>query len=246
MGNYKFGKLAPVIDERTLRLENYLQPVVPPPPLLYNVLDEINTTIKDPAVLLPMLGNDQVGDCVAAGAYHSNTLYKGLVSQQYIPTTQEVLDFYYRLTGGADTGLNMLSVEKYWQQKGIGGEKILAFVSVDSTNHVHLMQAIHLFGCVPIGIAVQDNFIDQFNAKVPWDGSGNDTGDGHDVVLLGFDQTKKVWYLSTWGAIQEMTFDCGDKVIDEAYCNLPLEATNIQFAGVDFATLKSDLALVQN
>jgi len=256
----KLGKLPAAIDERTLRFENYLTPIIPSPPLVYNILKEMNVPVTDPSKLFPMDGNGPdptlqpprdvagYGDCTIAGLGHAVTVYNALVSNLVIPSANDVVDLYLKLTKGEDSGLNELSVLKYWQQNGAFGEKPLAFVSVDSTNHTHVKQSIVLFGGCYLGIEVQDNFFSQFDAnpRQPWDGSGSENVGGHAIFAVGYD-AQYVTVL-TWGSTQLITWNAWDVLVDEAYAILPSVAVNPGFSslGLDLAQLQADLKVVQN
>ena len=50
-----------------------------------------------------------------------------------------------------DSGLNELDVLNYWRKHSVTRDKILAFASIDPKNHMHIQQAIQLFGGVYLG-----------------------------------------------------------------------------------------------
>ena len=241
---YRFGKHPPKIDYRTLRFENYLTDKLAPPPASYDDLTQVykNLKTKDPTKLFPMDGNDTVGDCTIAGLAHATTVWRGKLDQKDIPSKQDVLKLYYHLTGGPDTGLNELDVLKYWQSTGAFADKILAFVKINEKNHVHIKQAICLFGGVYLGFQVQANCIQEFDARQPWT-PGPLTNDGHCVVAVGYDPNDVT--VLTWGNTQKGTWAWWDECVDEAYAILPPEAKKSDFdPGVKFAQLQADLAAV--
>ena len=244
MANQRFGKHPPKIDYRTLRFRSYATSKLPAPPPAQNVLprlyDKLN--VNDPTMLFPMDGNDAVGDCTIAGVAHAITTYRGAVGQKKIMTTKAVLKVYYHLTGGPDTGLVMLDVLNYWRQKKIGGDEILAYVTIDPKNHDHIKQAIGLFNGVYLGFQVQEQCLQQFDQGQPWT-PGKLTNDGHAVYAVGYDQQGLI--LLTWGKTQRATWAWLDECVDEAYAILPPEAKNLEFApGFDLKQLQDDLAAV--
>ena len=245
MPNYRFGKHPPKVDYRTLRFEDYLTPAIAPPPpsvdVLTRVYGDLHTT--DPTALFPMDGNDTLGDCTIAAVAHAITTYRGLIgSTKIIMAKQDVIKLYMHLTGGVDSGLNEFDVLNYWRQNAVDGDKILAFASIKPKNHTHVEQAIQLFGGVYLGFQVQQNCIQEFDARQPWT-PGPLTNDGHAVFAVGYDQNGVT--VLTWGNTQQGTWAWWDECVDEAYAILPPEAKVAGFApGFNIAQLQIDLGAV--
>ena len=246
MAAYRFGKHPPKVDYRTLRFKTYLTPAIPAPPASYNVLTNVYSklSISDPTKLFPMDGNDSLGDCTIAALAHALTTYRGLVGKEKIMSKTAVVKLYMHLTGGVDSGLNVLDVMNYWQKHAVSSDEILAYVSVDPKNHTHVQQAIDLFGGVYLGFQVQQNCIQEFNNHQPW-APGPLTTDGHAVYAVGYDQTGVT--VLTWGNTQQGTWAWWDECVDESYAILPPEAKNPAFApGFNVAQLQTDLSAVTN
>jgi len=246
MASYRFGKHPPKRDYRTLRFKSYLKPGIAPPPASVNTLTRVYADLKinNPAKLFPMDGNDKLGDCTIAGVAHSITTYRALVKKDTIPPPKTVEKLYFQLTGGADTGLNELDVLNYWQSNGALGEKILAFVSIEPKDHIHIQQAIQLFGGVYLGFQVQQNCVQEFDNKQPWT-PGPLTNDGHCVFAVAYDASGVT--VLTWGNTQQGTWPWWDECVDETYAILPQDATKPGFApGFDIAQLQADLNDVAN
>ncbi len=246
MANYRFGKHPAKHDYRTLRFKNYLKPGIAPPPASLNTLTRVYADLKinNPAKLFPMDGNDTLGDCTIAGVAHSITTYRALVKKDTIPPLNAVKKLYFQLTGGQDTGLNELDVLNYWQSNGDLGDKILAFVSIEPKDHIHIQQAIQIFGGVYLGFQVQQNCVQEFDKKQPWT-PGPLTNDGHCVFAVGYDPNGVT--VLTWGNTQQGTWPWWDECVDEAYAILPQDATKPGFApGFDIAQLQADLNDVAN
>jgi hypothetical protein len=243
---YRFGKHPPKHDYRTLRLKDYLTAALAPPPASCDVLQRVYQKLdkSDPTALFPMDGNDTLGDCTIAALAHAITVYRGLVGNQKIMTGQSVVKLYLHLSGGVDSGLNELDVLNYWRKTSVGGDKILAYASIDAKNHTHVMQAIELFGGVYLGFQVQKNCIEQFNARQPWT-PGPLTHDGHAVYAVGYDAAGVT--VLTWGNTQKATWGWWDECVDEAYAILPPEAKKEDFStGFNFDQLQADLDAVAN
>jgi hypothetical protein len=244
MTTYRFGKHPPKLDYRTLRFTNYLTPAIPAPPASYNVLTNVYSKLKttDPSKLFPMDGNDTLGDCTIAALAHAVTTYRGLLGSEKIMPKQAVVKLYAHLTGGPDTGLNELDVLNYWRKDTVSGDKIVAFVSIDPKNHTHIEQAIQLFGGVYLGFQVQQNCVQEFDARQPWT-PGPLTNEGHAVFAVGYDQNGVT--VLTWGNTQQATWAWWDECVDEAYAILPPEAEKPGFApGFNIAQLQTDLTAV--
>jgi hypothetical protein len=244
MPSYRFGKHPPKHDYRTLRFRSYLTPEIAPPPASDNVLTRVYTKVKvnDPTKLFPMDGNDTLGDCTIAALAHAETTFRGLLGQEKIMSKQAVVKLYLHLTGGVDSGLNELDVLNYWRQNRVSGDEIITYVSIDPKNHVHIQQAIHLFGGVYVGFQVQQNCVEEFDARTPWT-PGPLTNDGHAVFAVAYDQNEVT--VLTWGNTQQGTWAWWDECVDEAYAILPPEARKSSFApGFNIAQLEADLAAV--
>jgi hypothetical protein len=135
-------------------------------------------------------------------------------------------------------------VLNYWQSHTADGDKILAFAKLDEKNHIHVQQAIQLFGGVYLGFQVQENAIQDFDARKPWT-PGTLTKDGHAVYAVEYDQTGVT--VLTWGNTQKATWAWWDECVDEAYAILPPQAKKADFdPGFNFTQLKTDLAEVAN
>jgi len=135
-------------------------------------------------------------------------------------------------------------VLNYWQSTGADGNQIAAFVTMEPKNHTHVQQAIQLFGGVYLGFQVQENCIQEFDARQPWT-PGPLTNDGHAVYAVSYDATGPT--VLTWGNTQAATWAWWDECVDEAYAILPAQAMKPGFApGFDFAQLKEDLGNVAN
>jgi hypothetical protein len=246
MKTYRFGKHAPKIDYRTLKLGHYLTESLPHPPPSFDALTKVYTNLKisDPSILFPMDGNDEYGDCTIAGLAHADTIYEGMIGRKKILTTKEVVKLYRHLTGGEDSGLNELDVLNYWQSNNVNGDKIMAFASTNHRNHLHVQQAMVLFGGVYLGFQVQENCMQDFNDGKVWT-PGNLLQEGHAVYAVAYD-TNTVTVL-TWGTIQKGTWAWWDECVDEVYAILPAEAKQSDFnAGFNFAQLQADLLQVEN
>lgn len=238
---YRFGKHPPKHDYRTLRFRDYLEAATSAPPPAYSALDRLPLgTALDK--WFPMDANDRLGDCTIAALAHAVTVYRGLLGHKRVMGESAVVKLYMKLSGGIDSGLNMLDVVNYWRKHSEGGDKILAYAKLDPKHHDHVKQAIQLFGGVYLGFQCQADVLKDFDAKQPWT-PGKLTQDGHAVYAVGYDPDHVT--VLTWGSTQQGTWAWWDECVDEAYAILPPEAKDPHFApGFDFAALEADLAAV--
>src|ERR1017187_8792598 len=141
-----FGKLSKRSDYRTLRFQDFITPALAAPPTSDSILARVLANLKASAqTLFPMDGNDQYGDCTIAARAHAVTVFQGLTSKEVIFPPAMVEKLYFSLAGEQDTSIDELSVLNYWR-KNVGGDKLLAYVSIKPGNHEHVQQAIQLFG----------------------------------------------------------------------------------------------------
>jgi predicted acylesterase/phospholipase RssA len=242
----KHGRLPARRDERTLLFANYLQPALPPPALAIDnflrMAAEAGLPDTDAAAasMLPMDGNDTLGDCTIAALAHAITLFRGIAGLGgAVMSAADVTALYFKLTGGQDTGLVELDVLNYWKANAVDQDQISAYVSIDPKNHDHVKLAMQMFGGVYLGFQVQANAIQDFESGTTWT-PGDLTNDGHAVLAGAYDAGTVT--VATWGGLQKGTWAWWDECVDEAYAVLPPEAMQPGFApGFDSAQLKADL-----
>jgi len=242
--NLRFGKKPPIRDYRTFLLGNYLKDDIPTPRETFNSLDRVYKNIDpdDPTVLFPMMANDEIGDCTIVGMAHGDTVWSAMVGNKSIYPVELVKKIYFHLTGGDDTGLAMLTVLDYFKKTIVAGERIYAYMSINPHNHIHVKQALNLFGGVFLGFQVQEKCLEEFRTKKPWQ-PGKLMNAGHAVFATGYD--KNVLTLLTWGNTQTGTWDWWDQCVDEAYVVLPPESLLPEFLpGFNFNQLREDLVTV--
>lgn len=143
----KLGKLPAFHNPRLPKLAHYLKagrlPEIPP---LYAW--EGISKIKE----FGMMANDTHGDCVVAGAAHYIQLATALKGTAWRPTNEQIVELYFKLTGGSDSGLVEDTFLSYWQANGLWGHNLLGRVSINPQNLEEVHAAIYLFGAVMSGI----------------------------------------------------------------------------------------------
>jgi hypothetical protein len=208
-----------------------------------------------PAVGWGMLGNDQYGDCVWAGAGHETMLWNKEAGRSVIIMPDNALSDYSAVTGfdksdpSTDQGTDMDDAAKYRRTTGIvdasgNRHKVGAYLDLEPGNLDELFQAAYLFGAVGIGIEVPSSAMDQFNAGQPWDVvAGSTIEGGHYVPFVAKRDNLEV---VTWGRTQQMTVKFFEKYCDQAivYLSEEMLVDGKSLEGFDLASLKADLAAV--
>jgi hypothetical protein len=232
----RLGKHPKKTDRRTLMMARYM-PRLPIP------LIRVDHATKLPADI-GMMGNDVYGDCTFAAAGHaiqSWSTYAGTIDT--IPDAD--LLAAYKVLSPNDNGAFMLDVLNYWNKTGIGGDHIEAFIETGTADLTQAKLAIEYFGSTYIGMSLPDT-----NTEGPWD-VVNPTwpanpNNGHCVVLIGYDDSLKMFKVCTWGLVVDMSYGWFQKYTDESYAILNdielIKATGKSPEGFDLAALTSDLA----
>ncbi len=250
------GKRPPRCDHRTLKLSNYLLPAVlppSPPPESSWVVDCTHITPWTMAL------NDQLGDCVIAAMAHMVQQWTFYVQEKRLSGATTVIGDSiilkaYEDVGGyrpndpsTDNGCVMLDALNYWRKKGLGGHKILAYMSVDPHDERQWKTAISLFGSVIAGFALPLSAQDQTAWTVADGGAHGDgapgTWGGHCVPIMAYSPMSLTCV--TWGAPLKMSHNFFGVYCDELYVALSqdwLDSKGVSASGLDLATLKRDLA----
>lgn len=242
---YKLGKTPARPGAVSFKLTDYLATALPTPP----------ATLK-PTKYYPkswgMLGNDNAGDCVWAGAGHETMFWNDEAGVTVGVTTADALAAYTAVTGynpkdpNTDQGTDMQVAAKYRQNTGVldaAGKrhKVAAYLAVEKGNETLLKQAINLFGVVGLGIEFPNSAMDQFNAGKPWTVVKSTIEGGHYIPAIGYDSTYV--YFVTWGALWKMTWAFYKKYNDESivYLSQDMLKNGESTLGLNVAQLQTDL-----
>ena len=252
----KLGKKAAVRPFGLHALSTYMlgKPPAPPTSAHYGGLVTVPFGMdgNGPDSLVTNQGPDfqGVGDCVMAEKDHAlkvaNAIVKVLLDEPVdelpTPTADEIVTEYFVLTGGQDTGLDIVSTLQVWQSTGLFGTKIAAYAPVNYQNLVELHQAVAFFGLCEIGINVQQAQMDQFDADQEWVWEPNSPViGGHDVCITGY-EPDGVW-VATWGKLQKCSYQFLANAMDEAWVVLLPEFKAAQKAPkLDWTALEADLS----
>lgn len=206
-----------------------------------------------------MLGNDQYGDCVWAGAAHEHILENRAAGRTVAFTTQGVLSDYSACTGfdpndpSTDQGTEIRVALKYRQKTGIidaegQRHKIGAYLQLSASriqqgDFSELAEAAFLFGAVALGIEVPQSAMTQFNDDRMWSYvAGSPIEGGHYVPLIAH---RKHLEVVTWARVQPVGTRFLERYISEAWALVSpdfLNATGETPQGFNTAQLNADLA----
>lgn len=238
----RLGKGVARHDVRTLKLADYVTSSLSSPPATCDWTKRVSTW--------GMYENDSVGDCTIAAGLNMIRCWtaNGQLTQVGLPD-QLALDVYSSLSGytptdpTTDTGLVELDVLKYWKAQGLGGHKILAFVSINPFNTNEVKLATSLFGGVYTGLQLPlawQNEMPLWNVVTGPSGEPGSWG-GHCVPIVAYSANGPT--VITWGAPQDMTWTAWTRYSDEAWGILSSDFLNQDQApnGFNLEQLQHDL-----
>lgn len=212
------GKLPVKKDERLIPLKAVLRQKAKLP-------TEWSFDKSNPGIPLHMYGNDQYGDCVMAARANQEVRFELTETKKLLTITEkEVVNEYFRESGGVDSGLVMSDSLKAWHTLGwtAGGKRLYidGYTGINPKSRDEIMQAAYAKIGVPIGLALPQSAMDQFDAGKPWTlvkGPSGEPGSlgGHCVLVDGWD--KKYVLLMTWQRIIQATWEFLAACCDEAY-----------------------------
>ena len=204
----KFGRRRPVAPGPRLKLSNYLRAPLPPAP------PTVDYSPKGQPALANVYLNDQLGDCVIAGAYHVVATETGNADDLFTATNDQLIKDYSAIGGydpadpNSDQGCDEPTALNYWLQNGFAnGTRPLGWISVDATNADELRSALYLFENLYFGVELPDAWVNPMpNGKFTWDVAGPPVPDnGHCVIGVGY--TGAGVTIDTWGLLGTVTWE---------------------------------------
>lgn len=244
----KLGKKAPRLDPRTLKIERYFLPTLPPPPPR---VDWSRGFAFDYGMML----NDTLGDCTEAKKGHAVQIWT-LCNGRMVTVPDSVVLAAYEADAGyvpgdpsTDNGEDMLTNLNDWRANGFGGNALTAFASINFASFASISQCIYLFGLIDMGFNVPQSAMDQNAAGQIWDVVADDGGivGGHDVAVPMYDTASQTLTCITWSMRQQMTWAFFLKYCDEAYALLSpdwVQRGGVDPSGFNMAALQGDLTAV--
>ena len=216
--NIVFGRKRPDPSHPKLSLSNYLRANLPAPP------SSADYTSKASQSLSNIFLNDVEGICVISGGYHIVGVETGNAGDIFIPTSTQLNKDYSAIGGyvpgdpNTDNGCDEVTAMNYWVQHGFAnGTKLLAWISVDPTNPIEVMQALYYFENLFLGMELPDAWISPFPEAngFTWDVAGSPNPEnGHCVIGAGYrapgitivGYTPAGLIIDTWGLLGILTW----------------------------------------
>jgi hypothetical protein len=234
---YKLGALPAVRPAALADLDTYAAGRLPTPPATYEV----------PKASYPIDGNDRYGDCTIAAVAHAIEGWNMEVHQHDpVPPEQDVVETYFKLTGGEDAGLVVADVLATWHARGLFGRKIRAYAPVNPRNLLQLHQSVAFYGGCYLGIECPQSAQEQFMAGEMWTYvEGSPVEGGHAVHALGYGPHGGL-HCATWGGIAILSAGFLAHYLTEAWCILSNQIVEAKkdALGIDLASLEADLQKV--
>ena len=192
-----------------------------------------------PKSALNILGNDQWGDCAAAGALHLIQAQSYNAGRPLNPSYDDAIKLYSAVTGfdpnagpagsnPTDQGTALTDLLGYWTKTGISVgstvHKILGYATVDFTSIAMMRWATYTFGGLYLGINCPDKCQQDltnwnFGPGLPIDG-------GHCVIRVG--EGAAGGQTNSWGLIIPTSNEFYLSYVDEAYCIVTEDWVNAQ------------------
>ena len=250
----KLGKLPFCPDSRDLMLSRYAihphpRPALPAHPASFGH----EKLVK----VWGMLGNDELGDCVFAGAAHEVMLWTSEAGAMAGFSDAGVISDYSAVTGydptvpGSDQGTEVRAALKFRSATGSVAadgrrHKLSAYLGIQLGNLDQLQEATWLFSAVGVGIRFPTSAMKQFDKGQPWDVVPRSKIEGgHYIPIMAF-HDNLLWCV-TWGKLQAMTPAFWLEYGDEAWALLSHDYTVNERSpeGYDFSTLLQDIAALK-
>jgi hypothetical protein len=253
---FKLGKRAAKVDKRTLKLAKYFTTaLLPPPPST-----DWTSGIKNWGLML----NDQLGDCTIAAVGHAVQVWSAARGGLYTLPDSAILQKYEQWCGydpndsSTDQGGVELDVLTDWRKSGIWNHKLIGFADPDPKNLGNVMQAIHLFGGVYIGVQLPVHV----RNKPMWDVSKGPNAipgswGGHAVFVPRYrvENSKLIFTAISWGRLYDITQDfwlyndpANGPYIDEVHALVAPEfvslKTGVTPSGLNLTQMMADVQLV--
>lgn len=208
----------------------------------------------------PPTAPNGVGCCTISGPYHGLQLFNKMADVTLPINDNVVLTAYAAITGydpnqynpvtdsnPTDRGSNVQDVAEYWRTTGLADaagrvHKIDAYVALEPGNPEELFHAIHLFDAVGIGVNFPREWMNAFNAGIPWDAVPHPHVEGGHLIT-GVGVKSGMIPVVTWGKIQLLTVAGYEQFNDESLAYLCEDklVKGKDIDGFDLAQLKADL-----
>lgn len=185
----------------------------------------------DPEVTLPGVPPNWpgAGDCVAVGKRNLSVTsnYTAFGQVAMVPTPNDVVSQYcvdvnctpeqlFTDPDQYDTGEDITTSLTKWCTTEEYGDKLGFTAQVDPSSQGDVLNGLFLGGGLLIGLQLRENNEQEFPGTWTWNAQSQVIG-GHCVELTGYDLTRQMAWLVTWGQLIGITFQCLFNSMDEAH-----------------------------
>lgn len=257
-----YGFLPALVDQPMLHFSDY---VMSRPYQGITVPSVIDFETEVGPAGLPMLDNDNLGDCVPAGMYHSDQIWRGWQgANAYVPTNDDAVSVYGSVAGyvpgvpSTDQGTDVPTALNWWMANPLpgSGTKLAAWFSVNPNDRATQALALDLGGTLGVGFNVPYSAEQQFSRGQLWDvtrSKPNYVG-GHYVPVIGMScpwnsplgTVSSVPYkVATWSALQGMSQAFWNQNVVEVYALFGepwVGGDGVAANNIDWVTLNADIA----
>lgn len=216
----KTGRVPPVAEEydAVLPLVAFLDQTTS-----VDIPAEVDHTGGHRTALTPLLGNDvQALTCLAAAMRLAAVVSAGAEGGgSHIPTTQEATSQYVGICGPGDPGSTLLTVLKWWREKGlkVGGvaSKVNGIAKVNPGDRRTAQLGILVGRGAVIGFNLRKKWYETATADFVWDSSDDTTANAAAAVVTGY--TDAGLSIAWGGLIGTLTWAAFGQtgVVDEMY-----------------------------
>jgi hypothetical protein len=252
----KFGKKPATHDPRIARFSDRVDMSKLPVPA-----PSCDWYSKD--TYIPMLGNDQYGDCVIASTYHY--LIKAWIynnpGQTISVSESDALGVYSAITGfnpaipSTDQGTYVQGkggLLDYWTNTGVpflgSTNKVGPYVSVNFHDPREIKYAISNFGSVLTGATIYSSVMSQ---PFLWENPSGTVEGGHEFLICGYEELSANYWeydIITWVGHYRCTQGWLEKCVDEMIVVIDptlFSATGLDPSSIDMVQLEKDLELIK-
>lgn len=204
MPNFKFGRRRPAPHSiPKFSLQAFATEPLPTPPASVDYSPHALPNLTN------ILGNDTVGDCVIASAYHALGVYTGGAGDLFTPTESQVIADYSAIGGyvpgkpETDQGCDEVAALNYWKSHGFAnGDKLAGWLPIDPMDTEHVKACLNLFEavifCMELPSAWTNN--EPSGPGFTWDVAGDPVPEnGHSMMAYGYDDHGIIF--DTWGLV---------------------------------------------
>ena len=236
------GRLPAKRDPRVPAL-GAIAPTLPPAPERFtDYVDAVDSWILG--------ANDRVGDCTCVAPANIILALTTMAKRPVRLADAAILAFYGSVSGydpanpATDRGAIVEDVLAAWHARGIAGDRLDGYASLELNDHERVRQAIAHLGPVDLGV----NLPVGWQSASTWDVStaGRAIAGGHSVTAVGYTEGGPL--IVSWGQVFSLTWAGWDAFLEEAHVLLSrdaLLASGKDAEGIDWAALEAFMARIR-